>query len=248
MMQIWVNPLAFPKLDGLPPAIEPRDDATAEEILEFLAGAEVANDIPAMVKRYREITAAAPRLFAVPAEPRILEKLVWPIRQAKASYVIGNYLATIALCGMVSEMVAILLFETANIQMNNVPMDDKAQVALYGSTFEKLRQERRTKVLRCYGGITEEQEKAFDELRGTRTKYLHLWSKSHDSLPEDALKAFAAATKVVVAVIGAGAGPGGKLVITEVMKRYLAKTASPIVVALSQQGGAEPAKPSDGGP
>ncbi|MGO9837443.1 MAG: hypothetical protein ACLP1X_24905 [Polyangiaceae bacterium] len=150
--------------------------------------------------------------------------------------------------GMVSEMVAILLFETANIQMNNVPLREDDQTALYGSTFEKLGQDRRTRVLRCYGGISEEQEKAFDELRGIRKKYLHLWSKSHDSLPEDAFKAFAAASKVVVAVVGAGAGPGGKLIITEVMKRYLAMTASPIVVPLLQPGGTEPAKPSDGSP
>ena len=139
MIQIWINPLSFPKLDGVPPAIPARDDATAEEVLEFLAGTEVANDIPAMVKRYREITAAAPRLFAVPAEPRILEKLVWPLRQAKASYVVGNYLATIALCGMVSEMVAILLFETANIQMNNVPLREDDQTALYGSHLREAR-------------------------------------------------------------------------------------------------------------
>ena len=69
-----------------------------------------------LIKRYKEISKEKVRFFAAPAEERILNKLVWPLRNAKASYMVGNYLGTIALCGMVSEMVAILLFDISDFK------------------------------------------------------------------------------------------------------------------------------------
>src|SRR5437868_5851009 len=43
-----------------------------------------------MVARYREIPREKPRLFAAPLVPGMLDKLVWPLRHAKAGYVTGN--------------------------------------------------------------------------------------------------------------------------------------------------------------
>jgi hypothetical protein len=54
---------------------------------------------------FHQISPEPVRLVAVPAEQRILDKLAWPLRHAKASYMVGNYLAVIALYGM-AEMVA----------------------------------------------------------------------------------------------------------------------------------------------
>jgi hypothetical protein len=64
----------------------------------------------ALAGRYREIAPEPVQLFAVPAEERILDKLIWPLRHAKASFMLGNHVGTIALGGMVAEMVAMLLF------------------------------------------------------------------------------------------------------------------------------------------
>ncbi len=56
---------------------------------------------------------------------------------------VGNYLGTIALCGMVAEMVAVLLYEISNFSLKNRPMTEQDQTSVFGSKFEKLGQDRR---------------------------------------------------------------------------------------------------------
>jgi hypothetical protein len=167
---------------------------------------EYANLGPATVdelrKRYLEISSDTPRLPIAPAEPRILDKLIWPLRHAKASFMFQNYLGAIALCGMIAEMVAILLFDTSGFQINGQPMTTDQQSEIFGSTFEKLGQDRRVKVLRGYGLIANEQQQFFENIRLARKRYLHLWSQDHESLPSDAIKAYAAAAQLVLFVIG----------------------------------------------
>jgi hypothetical protein len=197
---------------------------TAEAVLEYMTTPGLGHDIPALVARYRQISVEQPRLFAAPAEDRILAKLVWPLRHAKASYVAGNFLGTVSLCGMVAEMVAILIFETSDVRVNGAPMDKAMQASVFGSAFEKLGQERRVAVLRAYKLIDARHVTAFDSLRLVRRRYLHLWSQNHDSLPQDAIKAFLAAMQLVVAVIGHGVATGGRLQLTPTIARYLART------------------------
>jgi hypothetical protein len=131
-----------------------------------------------------------------------LEKLIWPLRHAKASYTVGNYLGTMSLCGMVSEMIAILLFEMSKFRINEKPMTDDDQAALFGSSFEKLSQERRVKVLKAYSIIDQEIANAFDLIRTKRRRYLHFWSQDHESLSTDAVAVFDATVQIAVKVIG----------------------------------------------
>lgn len=103
----WINPLAFLEVDE--PWSSTQDvTPTPETILSFLCPPGTPADSASLVARYKRISTEPVRLFAAPVEPRILETLVWPLRHAKASYVIGNNLSVVALCGMVSEMVALL--------------------------------------------------------------------------------------------------------------------------------------------
>ena len=137
-----------------------------------------------------------------PAEPKILDKLLWPLRHAKASYVIGNNLSVIALCGMVAEMVAVLLWKSAETNLNGRVMTDEDEKLMFGSAFEKLSQDRRVKILKAYGIIASDVARNFDTIRGTRNQYLHLWSNDHGRLPEDAVKCFHAAIRLVIEAIG----------------------------------------------
>jgi hypothetical protein len=66
---------------------------------------------------------------------------------------VGNYLAVIALCGMVAEMVAILHWELSEPKLNGQPM----------SAFEKLGQERRVRVLSAYGILSDGQSRLRDD-------------------------------------------------------------------------------------
>jgi hypothetical protein len=196
----WINPLKFFALDEPSPSDSPVP--SAEAFLDFLSTPGVPADAGSMAKRYREIAREPVALFITPAEPRILEKLVWPLRHAKAAYMVGSYLSTIALSGMVAEMVAMLLFDTAGASIGNRPLSPKDQEALFGREFEKLDQHRRVEVLRIYGIIDGAAKSAFDAIRTTRRKYLHLWSQEQSQIASDAVRVYHSALLLVVRAIG----------------------------------------------
>jgi hypothetical protein len=215
----WINPLAFLEVDE-PWASIDKTAPTAETILSFLCPPGMPADSASLIERYKRISTEPIRLFAAPAEPRILEKLIWPLRHAKASFVVGNNLAVVALCGMVSEMVAVLLWQLTEASLNGRPMATEDEAALFGSSFEKLGQDRRVRVLTSYGVVSKQVVEMFETIRLTRRKYLHLWSQDHDRLPEDAVACFHAGIGLVVAAIGQDVKDGA-LVLNPRLVKYL---------------------------
>ncbi|MFQ5965627.1 MAG: hypothetical protein ACE5KZ_15235 [Candidatus Scalinduaceae bacterium] len=135
---------------------------------------------------------------------------------------IGNYLGTISLCGMVAEMVAILLFEICDFKLNNKSMNEHDQKSLFGSTFEKLGQDRRVQVLYAYSIINDEIKKSFDLIRNKRKKYLHLWSQDHRTLSKDAIEVYHATVSIVVRAIGQDIKEG-KIALNPSLVKYLEK-------------------------
>lgn len=87
-------------------------------------------------------------------------------------------------------------------------MSEAEQKAIFGRTFEKLGQERRTNVLHTLKLIDDEAKEAFDSLRGIRRKYLHFLSQTHEQLTADARRAYGDALKVVALVLGQTAKDG----------------------------------------
>jgi hypothetical protein len=219
LMNAWINPLAFLDVDG-PPAPNLPAQPSPETVLGFICPPGTSSDVAALVQRYKEISSEPVVLAIVPAEQRILDKLVWPLRHAKASYMVGNYLAVIALAGMVAEMVALLRWEVAEISLNGRPMTGNDEKALFGTTFERLGQERRLQVLAAYGLIDAAAKGRFETIKETRRGYLHLWSQDHDSLPRDAIKSYHAAVALVATTIGQEFRDG-KIVINQPLVKYL---------------------------
>lgn len=221
LIEIFVNPLQFIEIDE-PWASLQKEELSLEAVLDFICIPGIGSDLKSLIKRYKEISVEKSRLFAAPSEQRILDKLIWPLRNAKAGYMCGNYLGTIALCGMVAEMVAMLLFEITQFLLNNRPMSEKDQVSVFGRKFEKLGQDRRVNVLAAYSIIDKNLENAFECIRTTRNRYLHLWSQDHEQLPIDAVKSFEAAVLLVVFAIGQNITEG-KLVMNPALVSYLEK-------------------------
>ena len=172
--KLWINPLKFLELDLPGQAATP----TADQVLNYLSDPELNGGIDAFLARYREVANVSDPLFVAPAEKNILQKLVWPLRHAKGSYALGNSLGCIAMCGMVGEMVAILLWDISKVPLQGKPREEPAQKALFGSSFERLGQERRVQVLRIFGLIDEQTKTAFDRLREIRRRYLHFFPKN----------------------------------------------------------------------
>ena len=218
-LKVFLNPLAFVPTMGTSVA-GTQSEPTPESVLDFLCTPGVDSDVEALVRRCREISSEPEPLFAAPADKRILDKLVWPLLHAKGSYILGNYLGTISLCGMVSEMLAVLIFEVADPQINGASMTETAQRELFGSSFEKLGQERRVSVLHTYGLIDDALKTSFDRIRRTRRQYLHLWSKDYDKLSVDAVACYRDALTIVESVLGQTIRDG-KLVLDPKLTKYL---------------------------
>jgi len=222
LYKVWLNPLQLIDVDE--PWVKLMEkELKPEDLIKFLCTPGTECDEKGLIQRYREISQEKKRLFAAPAEERILEKLVWPLRHAKASYMVGNYLGTISLSGMVSEMVAMLFFEMSDLSLNNRPMNSSDEKALFGSQFEKLGQHRRVEVLHAFSIIDGDTKSDFDLIRLTRRKYLHLWSQDHESIPKDAANSYYASVSIVVKAIGQDIRDG-MLWINPKLVKYLERT------------------------
>ncbi|MBM4286154.1 MAG: hypothetical protein FJ128_13065 [Deltaproteobacteria bacterium] len=221
LLEVFVNPLQFTEVDE-PWASVLNQKVTAQSILDFICTPGISSDIESIISRYKAISIEKERIFAAPNEQRILDKLIWPLRNAKAGYMCGNYLGTIALCGMVAEMVAVFLFDINKFAINKKEMSEKHQRAVFGYEFEKLGQERRVSILYAFGVINDEIKKCFDDIRSIRRRYLHLWSHYHDNLSYDAVTCFRSAVMLVVASIGQDLREG-KLVLNKKIIQYLDK-------------------------
>ena len=190
----WVNPLVCPEIARSTLTDEPPG---ADRLLEYAFAPDVERTSQAFVERYREISTGVDPLPLAPAEPNILAKMVWPLRSAKASYALGNYLSCIAMCGLVGEMVAMLTWDISEVRFQAGQLGETQEKLLLGSSFERLGQERRVSVLFAAGLIDESAKRAFDSLREIRRKHLHLFSHPHSEAERDARAAFSAAAEAL---------------------------------------------------
>lgn len=201
-INVFIGPLTFPYLDLLLGGQEDLE-SSPENILRDFCTPGIDSDIGALIQRYAEIKTAdnlEGKLFAAPGTPEILNKMIWPIRHARISYMLGNYLGTISLCGVAAEMLALFLFSVGNDRTDALKLTDATQKALFGSTFENLGQQRRVSILREVHLIDNSAKELFDEIRNKRRLYLHLLSHEHDALSDDAVMCYQAAMKIAVFV------------------------------------------------
>ncbi len=205
LMNCYVNPLAFHDVD-LPWA---SSDATpeSEAILNYLCQPGIASDADAIANRYREISTETARVFVAPAEPNYLNRLVWPLRAAKGSYALGNYLATIALCGTVMEMIAILSCALFVVQGREHHWTEERQKRLFGRTFERMGQDERVRVLQGLDVITDEIAALFTFVREKRRLHLHLFN-SPPNVAADARACYLKSVDAMVAILGPGVANG----------------------------------------
>jgi hypothetical protein len=218
-ISVFVNPLQLLEVDEPGASMSPKPP-TADDIFKFMCTPGVPSDLESLTTRYKEISQEKARLFAVPDDQRILEKLVWPLRHAKASYVVGNFLSTIALCGAVAEMMALFLFEISMLEGTEVK--DSAGSTVTSKAFEHKRQVDRLKILLANNLIEADLKTDFDLVRTTRRKYQHLWSQDHASLQTDSLNVFISTVAVVVGSLGLSVN-AGKVVLKPGVLKYLQK-------------------------
>lgn len=217
----YFSPLLFKEAEDFLNAN--KEPPNYEDIIKYFCRPEEDSSIDSILKRYSEIREVAKSLFAVPVEDKILFKLIWPLKHAIVSYTVGNYLGTIALCGLVAEMATMLLFEISPIQINNRPLGEDEGKEIFGNTFERLGQKRRIDVLHGYNIITDDQAKSLHSIRETRNPYLHRFTQDHTKLSSEAKDAFHATVSFIVEVIGQGIDSQGRIILNPKILSYLSQ-------------------------
>jgi hypothetical protein len=222
-IEVALNLLIFREAHGrLSTTAQPNPGA--EDILRFLCPPDEP-DATRVVPRYREIAARAVGKIAVlPAEREILRKMILPLRASIGSYMVGNYLGTISLCGAVCEMLAIFWYDLAGVRCAGAIMDEVAQRKLYGHSFEELGQSRRISIMRATGLIDDNIERLFRVTLNVRRDYIHYFSKEQTDIASDAREVFKA-TCDLMAVVFRCRFEDGKLILDPTLTKYLKKAA-----------------------
>ena len=164
-----------------------------------------------ILERYIETTTEESHTPIVPHTKEIFERLLRPLKSAKKNYCLGEYPATIALCGVVGEMLAILLWIINDVRLKGQPITEKEEAGLFGKCFEKLGQDQRLKILRTFGHINEQQYNSFDLIRRSRRPYLHLWTTNLTNEKEEALDIFKKTFQLFKEVTGIGLADAGSV-------------------------------------
>ena len=108
---------------------------------------------------HNKIERLAHEPFVVPHDHGDLAiKLVTPLRSAKVTLILGHYLATISLCGVACEMLALFLLRGLDLRIGDETIDEKRQTTLFGSTLEKLSQARCIAILSVLGVTNKKPE------------------------------------------------------------------------------------------
>jgi hypothetical protein len=188
-ISVWINPMRLFEWDDEPTQELPADP-TPERLLQYLSTLETPPDMKAFKKRYRTISKKDQQLVLMIEEPELIENLFRPLRHAKTSYLLGNFVGTIALCGLVAEKVAIL------IHALNSPAEAEREA------FEAKDQSKRVEYLKQQGLATETMMQDFGAIRAARKDYLHYWTPADSRVAEDAIHAFGAAVRLVLSIIG----------------------------------------------
>lgn len=169
-------------------------------------------------ERTKALAAHDHELNAVPRESLLLHRIVWPLRAAKQSFILGNFLGCIALCGTISEMLAILRFEVST----HAQSTSGSQKRLYGNRFDRLGQSRRLDVLSEHELYEPEQVHLAREIKKIRDRYLHALDAPFETSEDDAVEIYGATVQLVDAMIAVrGSSPPGSVAPGSHLIQYL---------------------------
>lgn len=176
---INLQPLNF--MEAEENAVEAQGHPNFESILKFCCGTHSAKP-EKIVKRYRELHDGI-RLQAIPQVDFLDKKIVKPLLQAQTSYMTANFIATIAMCGIVAEMLSNFTWEIyqPSLQLGRKPLTESMQKALFGRTVDDMTQEARLNVLEALDLVSPESVVKFKRVKDVRNQYIHF----HKSNPEE---------------------------------------------------------------
>lgn len=161
--------------------------------------------------RYVEATTPETHMHITPHTDDIFQRMLSPLKAAKKNYSLGEYVATIALSGIVGEMLAILVWKIGGATIKGSPMTEAKEEALFGRSIERLDHSRRLKILAAFEQINEKQLVDFNILKDIRKEFLHFWKPKRMNEKAEALNAFLIALKLFKQITGVELADAGSV-------------------------------------
>lgn len=217
-ISVQLNPLMFIEFDE---AFRQKQ-ANLEIVLGFLCWPGSDHKVEDLKARYDYINRISNKLKIAPVEKSLLDKVIWPLRQAKASFVLSNYISTVSTCGFIAEMIVILLFNISSINVNTNALSLDDQKNMFGDSFENLGQSRRINVLYAFKILDTKMRSILLEIKNIRNRYMHFFSQDYESLKKDAKRIYEKTEEIVTLVIGQEI-KDGKFVLNANLLRYIEK-------------------------
>jgi hypothetical protein len=179
-----------------------------------------------VLKRYTKVGDENFSIIFIPHTNELYTNISSPLRSAKRLFCLEEYVATIGLSGIVSEMLSMLIWnankEKVNVLSGNINLSQ--EIALFGKDMQSQGQLRRVEILSCLGFIDKEMKQAFDRIRTVRKNYLHFWDidiKSTEAL--DAEKCLRAAFYLYKCILKLRFDQG-KVIYDDAILKYARKT------------------------
>ncbi|MCK4543859.1 MAG: hypothetical protein KAU17_16625 [Spirochaetales bacterium] len=132
-VNLTLNPLVFFNME-FADQVSDIDLRDVDTILKDIGGDPEAITLSDCQARYQELREVDKGFVMAPAEKWIQLKVIAPLRQAKANYILSNYLSTIALCGMTAEMASMLIYDMMLVLSDRISESDQAKL----TTFQKF--------------------------------------------------------------------------------------------------------------
>lgn len=188
-----------------------------KEMLEVFFGFPLNILSKEILERYIDATTEDSHISIFPHTKEIFERLLKPLISVKKNYCFGDYTAAIASCGIVGEMLAILIWKINEVRLKGNIITEDEEKGLFDRPFEKLNQDRRLRILRTFGFINEDQYKNFVYIKDARRPYLHLWTAVIRNEKKDALNTLKKSLQVFKEITGIGLATAGTVKINPLL-------------------------------
>ncbi len=160
-------------------------------------------NIDAIYKRYKELDKNEEKIKVAVAEKELLDKFIWPLRQAKVAYMLGNFLSTIALCGFIAELIIQFIYKVSTIRINKSQITLANEKALFGDTFERLHsQDRCIRILHILNIIDDTFNEKCLNIKDIRNKHIHTYYEQHDKINNYAKRAYLDTAYITSKIMG----------------------------------------------
>ena len=180
---------------SLPKFLYPREPGWEEKVfssehaaLRYMCGYDEPNDLESIKERCLEISVDSnTSSWNMPTDEPFWELIFLPMRQANRCYSLGNYLATLALCGFTAERLAYILCEINEISTRQ---KDKENEISYREIMSHLSSGEAPI-------IPNDVHALFKKVRKLRNNYLHSpIGVNFTSISSDAIESYTCVNKI----------------------------------------------------